>query len=212
MNFLAAGAFAAVLALPLCAYAQQDQAPAQHSRATTTPNQQRIQNHWAKRFGHLNLSGDQQQRIQSLINQFSQAHPEGSPRDRSASRELRRQIMGVLSDDQRNQYHQEMRARREQSQQRQGQNQDMQGPGDGQYNQGPQQQQGPYDQGPPPNQGPYNQGPPPNQGPYNQGPPPNQGPYNQGPYNQGPPPNQGPPNQGPYNQGPPPDQSGPPPA
>lgn len=199
MNFLAAGAFAAVLALPLGAYAQQDQAPAQHSRATTTPNQQRIQNHWAKRFGHLNLSGDQQQRIQSLINQFSQAHPEGSPRDRGASRELRRQIMGVLSDDQRNQYHQEMRARRQQMQQRQGQmqgqNQDQQGPGDGQYGQGP--QQGSPDQGPPPNQGSYNQGPPPNQGPYDQGPPSNQGP---------------PPNQGPYGQGPPPEQSGPPPA
>ncbi len=68
----------------------------------------------------LNLSGDQQQRIQSLINQYSQAHPEGSPRDRGASRELRHQIMGVLSDDQRNQYHQEMRARREQTRQRQG--------------------------------------------------------------------------------------------
>ncbi len=175
INLLAAGAFAAMLALPLGAYAQQDQAPASRAgHATTTPNQARIQNHWAKRFGQLNLSSDQQQRIQSLINQFSQAHPEGSPRDRGASRELRHQIMGVLTDDQRNQYHQEMRARRAQMHQ-QGQYQGQQGPGDQQGpngQQGPGYQQGPQDQGPPPNQGP-NQGPPDQQPPQNEsGPPP----------------------------------------
>ncbi len=191
INLLAVGAFAAVLALPLGAYAQQDQPPAQQAHGrTTTPSQSRIQSHWAKRFNTLNLSGDQQQRIQSLINQYSQAHPEGSPRDRNASRDLRHQIMGVLSDDQRNAYRQQMRAHRAQMRQRQ------QGQMQGQYqNQGPGDQQQ-YDQGP----GPQEQGPP-QQGPPNEGPP------QQGPPNEGPPPNQGPPD-----QQPPAGQSGPPPA
>ncbi|HET6274943.1 MAG TPA: hypothetical protein VFE16_03255 [Candidatus Cybelea sp.] len=173
-HLLAVSALAAVLALPLGAVAQQDQAPAAHAQGrTTTPSPAKIQNQWARRFGQLNLSGDQQQRIQSLINQYSQAHPEGSARDRDASRQLRHQIMGVLSDDQRNQYHQQMRARREQKRQRQGQmqqgSQDQQypqGPQNQQYQQGPQDQQ--YQQGPQGEQ--YQQGPPPNQ----QGPPPNE--------------------------------------
>ncbi|MGA8575584.1 MAG: hypothetical protein WB609_07875 [Candidatus Cybelea sp.] len=196
-NLLALGAFAAVLALPLGAYAQQDQAPAARAQGrTTTPSQAKIQNHWAKRFGHLNLSNDQQQHIQSLINQFSQTHPEGSARDRGASRELRHQIMGVLNDDQRNAYREEMRARREQMRQRQGQLQ----PGE-QYQQGPQGQQ--YQQGPQGQQ--YQQGPQEQQ--YQQGPQGQQ--YQQGPQGE---PAQGPPGQQ-YDQGPPSgDQpSGPPP-
>lgn len=175
-HLLAVSALAAVLALPLGAAAQQDQAPAAHAQGrTTTPSQTQIQNQWARRFGQLNLSGDQQQRIQSLINQYSQAHPEGSARDRGASRELRHQIMGVLSDDQRNQYHQEMRARREQTRQRQGQMQP--GPQDQQYQQGQNQQ---YQQGPQDQQGPQGQ-------PYQQGPPPNEQPPS-GDQQSGPPP------------------------
>jgi len=184
-NLLALGAFAAVLALPLGAYAQQDQAPTARAQArTTTPSQAQIQNHWAKRFGHLNLSNDQQQHIQSLINQFSQTHPEGSARDLGASRELRHQIMGVLNDDQRNQYKQEMQARREQMRERQGQmqpgEQNQQGPQGQQYQQGPQGQQ--YQQGP---QSQPPQGPPGQQ--YDQGPPPN-GPPPSGDQQSGPPP------------------------
>jgi hypothetical protein len=203
IKLFVAGAFALALAMPLVAYAQQGPPASQGYGRSTVPSEAKLQHRWAKRFGNLNLSGDQQQRIQSLIHQYAQSHPEGSPRDPQANRDLRRQIMGQLNGDQQNQYRQEMRARRAQMRQHQGATQgdyqqgapderDQQGPPD-QYQQGPpgQYQQGPpgqYQQGPPPGQ--YQQGPPPGQ--YQQGPPPGQ-------YQQGPPPGQ-------YQQGPPPDQ------
>jgi len=93
-----------------------------------------------------------------MIDQYSQAHPEGSAVDPNAKRELRRQIMGVLSSDQQSQYKQERRAHRAAMQQR-----------DGQMQQGQQQYQGPQQQyqGPPPQQGPQQQyeGPPAGQAP-----------------------------------------------
>jgi Spy/CpxP family protein refolding chaperone len=151
IKLLTAGAFLAALAMPLGVCAQQSQYPYPSSQAPSeagkTPSGARMQERWARRFGNLNLSGDQQQHIRSLIDQYSQAHPEGSPRDRRATRELRRQIMGVLTDDQQNQYRQAMRARRAQlhREQQPGQGQQYQG----QPNGGP-----PPDQGQPPNQGP----------------------------------------------------------
>jgi hypothetical protein len=192
---LAAGAFAVALAMPLGAYAQQGAPPAAPAYGrTTTPSEAHLQRRWARRFGNLNLSNDQQQRIQSLIHQYSQTHPEGSPRDPGANRDLRRQIMGQLNSDQQNQFRQQMRARR--AQLRQGQQGEYQpGYGDQRYQQGPQDQQ--YQQGPPPGQQ-YQQGPPPDQQ-YQQGPPPGQQ------YQQGPPPDQQ------YQQGPPGQQPGPPP-
>lgn len=111
ITFWAAGALAVALAMPLGAYAQQSQPQgvrAQH----TTPSQAKLQHRWMKRLGNLNLSSDQQQRIQSMIGQYSQAHPQGSPGDREASRDLRRQILSVLSSDQQNQYREQMRAPR----------------------------------------------------------------------------------------------------
>jgi hypothetical protein len=179
-TFLAAGAFVVALAVPsLDAYAQQTQPQGVNAQQRTTQSPASLTQRWMKRLGNLNLSGDQQQRIQSMINQYSQAHPQGSPRDRDASRDLRRQIMSVLSSDQQSQYHAEMRARHEQMQHQHGQQQGQ--PQD----QGPQ-DQGPQGQGPPPDQGPQGQGPPPDQGPQGQGPPPDQGPQGQGP-----PPDQG---------------------
>src|SRR5580692_10045448 len=193
ITFLAACAFVVALAVsPLGAYAQQSQPQGATAQQSTTRSPAQIQRRWMKRLGNLNLSGDQQQRIQSKINQYSQAHPQGSPRDPGASRELRRQIMSVLSSDQQNQYHAQMRALQ---QQRRGQTQ--QGPS-GQPQQP--QYQGPQGQGPQ-GQGPQDQGP---QGPQGQGPP-DQGPQGQGPPDQGPQ-GQGPPDQGPQGQGPPPDQ------
>ena len=139
--FLAAGAFVVALAVPpLGAYAQQSQPRGVMAQQSATRSPAQIQRRWIKRLGNLNLSGDQQQRIQSMINVYSQAHPQGSPRDPQASRELRRQIMSVLSSDQQNQYHAQMRAL---MQQRRGQTQ-QQGPsGQPQY-----QQQQQYDDPP----------------------------------------------------------------
>ena len=164
ITLLAAGAFALVLAMPLGVYAQQGPPPASQAYGRTMPSESKLQHRWAKRFGNLNLSGDQQQRIQSLIHQYSQAHPQGSPRDRDAERA--------------------------QMQQRQMQGQG-QGPGNPGYQQGQPPQQ--YQQGPPDQQGPpqqYQQGPPDQQGPPpdQQGPPPDQQPPPQGQGPPGPPP------------------------
>jgi hypothetical protein len=195
INLLTVGALAVALAVPVSALAQQSQQPgAQTRHQHTTPSAAKIQHRWMKRFGHLNLSGDQQQRIQSMVDQYSQSHPAGSPVDRNATKELHRQIMGVLSSDQQGQYQQERQAHRAQMQRRgQGQGANYQG-------QNPQQQpqgyQGQPDQGQP-DQGQQYQGQP-NQGPPEQGPP------EQGPPEQGPPPNQGPPQgQAPPDQQPP---------
>jgi hypothetical protein len=202
ITFLAAGCLAVALAMPLGAYAQQSQ-PQGVTAQRTTPSQAKLQHGWMKRLGKLNLSGDQQQRIQSMIGQYSQAHPQGSPRDREASRDLRRQILGVLNSDQQNQYREQMRAHREQMQQRHGQMQ-QQGGYQQQQGPGPQDQGGPQGgqqyQGGPPDQGPQGgqqyQGGPPDQGPQSQGSPPDQGPQSQGPPpDQGPPPGQGQPPQ-----------------
>lgn len=189
INLLSAAAFVVALAIPLGASAQQSQnSGGRGHHATTTPSHAKISHRWQKRLGSLNLSSDQQQRVQSLIDRYSQDHPEGSPRDPGSSRELRKQIMGVLNSDQQNQYHQEMRQRHSKGHQRGGSDQSQ---GGQQYQGNPQQQdQGTpqqYQGGPQSGPGPYqNQGPP--QG--EQGPPPGeQGP----PQDQGPPPGNAPP-------------------
>jgi len=204
INLLAACAFAAALAMPLGVYAQQSQSPGAYAGHRANPSPAAMQHRWARRFGRLNLSGDQQQHIQSLINQYSQTHPQGSPRDPSANRALRHQIMGVLSPDQQNEFRQQMRARRAHLQQRNAQMQQGGYSDQQRYQQGYPDQR--YQQGTPDQQ--YQQGPAPYQQ-YQQGPGPDQR-YQQGPpeqYQQGPP--------GQYQQGPPDQEeqpSGPPPA
>jgi Spy/CpxP family protein refolding chaperone len=163
LNLLAVGALAAALAMPLGASAQQNQYPQQYPQQgqgrAVEPSHDRMQHRWQRRLSRLNLSNDQQQRIQSMIDQYSQAHPEGSAVDPNARRELRRQIMGVLSSDQQNQFQQAMRAHRAAMQQRQGQMQQGQyqdQPQQRQYQSQPQQYQGP----PPGQQPPDGQEPP----------------------------------------------------
>jgi Spy/CpxP family protein refolding chaperone len=154
---LMVGVLAAVLALPLAVSAQQAQPPPPaQAQGPVTPNESVMQHRWAKRLGGVNLSSQQQQQIQSIVHQYSQAHPAGSPRDPQGARDMRRQIMGVLSPDQQNQFRQQMQERRAQMRQRREQMQQS----DGQ-------------QGPPPGQQPPDQGPPPGQQP-----PPDQQPPN----------------------------------
>jgi hypothetical protein len=151
IKLLTAGAFLAALAMPLSVCAQQSQYPYPSSQAPsqagTTPSGERIHQRWMRRLGNLNLSGDQQQHIRSLIDQYSQSHPEGTPRDPGASRELRRQILGVLTGDQQNQFRQAMRARRAQMHRVQQPDQNQQ------YQEQPNAGQ-PPSQGQPPNQAP----------------------------------------------------------
>jgi hypothetical protein len=61
------------------------------------PSAQVLYDRYMRRFASLGLSPDQQQRIQSLIGAFSQAHPAGSPFDSPAMHELRDQVRGVLT-------------------------------------------------------------------------------------------------------------------
>ncbi|HLX26580.1 MAG TPA: hypothetical protein VKR05_06270, partial [Candidatus Cybelea sp.] len=169
INLLAAGVLAAAVAMPIGAFAQQAQPPATRSHSQSMPSEGRLQQHWAKRLHKLNLSNDQQQRMQSIIHDYSQSHPEGSPRGHGAMRELRQQLMGTLTPDQQNEFRQQMRAHRAKGHKGQTQGEYQQGAPD-QYQQGmpdqqyPQQyQQGPqqYEQGGPPPQ--YQQGGPPPQ-------------------------------------------------
>ncbi|MBV8198133.1 MAG: hypothetical protein JO263_08355 [Candidatus Eremiobacteraeota bacterium] len=132
---LAIGLLAIAFALPLGASAQQypqAQAPAQqqqqnpeqrHGYNRTMPSEGRIQQRWNRRMHGLNLSSDQQQRMQSLIHQYSQTHPEGSAPDRASSRELHRQLMGMLTPDQRNYLRQLRQQRHQQMMQQRGESQ-----------------------------------------------------------------------------------------
>jgi Spy/CpxP family protein refolding chaperone len=139
----------AALALPVAGLAQQtppDQPPPQNQmqdqqqggqRQRTTPNKSDIERFWNHRLGSLNLSNQQQQQVESLITQYSQQHPEGSPLDRDANRSLRDQIRNVLTPDQQTQLKQQMKTLRQEYQQRM--EQDSNG----------NQQQGPPAQNPP---------------------------------------------------------------
>jgi Spy/CpxP family protein refolding chaperone len=77
-----------------------------------TPTQQKLYDRTMRRFGSLGLSSQQQQQIQSLIAQFSQAHPAGSPLDRDAMRQLRQSTLAVLTPQQRDTLSQETEQRR----------------------------------------------------------------------------------------------------
>ncbi|MGC1381115.1 MAG: hypothetical protein WA814_08850 [Candidatus Baltobacteraceae bacterium] len=147
INLLTIGGLAVALAMPLGVCAQQtQQAPPAQAQARTTPSEAKIQHRWQKRLGSLNLSGQQQQQIQSLIDQYSRSHPEGSPRDRDAAHALRQQIMGVLTSDQQGQLRAQMQARHQQMEARHSQQQQQQQAPQGQ----PPNQEQPDQQQPPP--------------------------------------------------------------
>jgi Spy/CpxP family protein refolding chaperone len=62
----------------------------------------------------LNLSQQQQDQIKTLMTSYKQAHPEGSPKDPTARKQLQDQIMAVLTPDQRTKLEQEKAAWRSQ--------------------------------------------------------------------------------------------------
>jgi Spy/CpxP family protein refolding chaperone len=149
--FALASALAIFPALSVPAWAQQSGPPptGQTQQApATTPSADKLQRRYAHMFGKLNLSSQQQQQIQSYVASYAQAHPEGSPRDRQATKALRDQIMGALTADQQAQFKQQMQALREQ---RQAHQQQQPGGQNGQAPQGgpPQQGQPPQGQQPP---------------------------------------------------------------
>jgi Spy/CpxP family protein refolding chaperone len=130
MKLFALAALAAALSLPVVASAQQAPAPPVMQQAPAgaqaTP---KVYRRWSRLLNGLNLSSQQHNQIQTLLDQYAQAHPAGSPRDRQASRQLRDQIFGILTPDQQAQVRQTMQNMRAQHQQRRSQNEQNPAPG-----------------------------------------------------------------------------------
>lgn len=87
-----AGLIAAGLALP--AVAQDQQPPAAPAQS------QQQGDRMMRRFSDLNLSDQQKSQIQTLLQNYRQAHPRGSAPDPNARKQLRDQINGILTPDQ----------------------------------------------------------------------------------------------------------------
>ena len=90
-----AGLIAASLSLPAIAQVQQAPAP---------PAQSQHGDRMMRHFSNLNLSDQQKSQIQTLVQNFRQAHPKGSTPDPDARKALRSQIETVLTPDQRAQF------------------------------------------------------------------------------------------------------------
>jgi hypothetical protein len=114
-----AASLALALCLPLAASAQTVAPPPNGSpvQAHHDPGKATY-GHWMKRLAGVNLSSDQQQHVQSLLGQYAQQHPVGSPRDPQGAHALRDQIFGVLNPQQQEQVRQNMHAMKAQARQR----------------------------------------------------------------------------------------------
>jgi hypothetical protein len=131
MKIAPLAALIAALALPIGVSAQVVQQPPVQTQRQY--NQAAVQyKHWTKRLAGINLSTQQQQQVQHLLDQFAAQHPAGSPRDKSGIHVLRDQIFAVLNPQQQAQLHQQMEALKAQQMQRrmqeQGQGQPQQQP------------------------------------------------------------------------------------
>ena len=116
MKIASIAALLAALTVPVAVSAQVTQAPVQSQQQT---NQAAREYHrWTKRLAGINLSSQQQQQVQHLLDQFAAAHPAGSPRDRQGARALHEQIRGILTPAQQQQFQQQMQAHKAQEQQR----------------------------------------------------------------------------------------------
>ncbi|HTX56246.1 MAG TPA: hypothetical protein VMD47_04000 [Candidatus Acidoferrales bacterium] len=78
------------------------------------------QAHVPHRFAALHLTDAQRTQIQTLRQNYRQAHPKGSAPDPAARKQLRRQILAVLTPDQRAQLRAQAQQRRAQREQHQG--------------------------------------------------------------------------------------------
>jgi Spy/CpxP family protein refolding chaperone len=109
---------AAALALPIAACAQQApaSAPSQEQGAWQGHHHRGMMG----MLRNLNLTQQQQSQIRQIMQQFRQAHPEGSPPDRQAREQMRTQIMNVLTPQQQSQLKSEMQQMRQRRQDRDG--------------------------------------------------------------------------------------------
>ena len=69
----------------------------QGCRLQVTPAAQTIYEHVMRHFAPLNLTQQQQQQIQSIVDAFGRMHPAGSPRDAAAMYDMHQRVRGVLS-------------------------------------------------------------------------------------------------------------------
>jgi Spy/CpxP family protein refolding chaperone len=119
MKLIALAALAAALSLPVAVSAQQaPQYPSTTQAPAGTQPLPKVYKRWSRLLGNVNLSDQQHQQIQNLLDQYSQAHPAGSQRDPQAARQLRDSIFGVLTPDQQTQVRQTMQTLRAQRHQR----------------------------------------------------------------------------------------------
>ncbi len=132
MKLIVLTALAAALCLPVAVSAQQappesavQQAPAGTQQATP-----KVYRRWSRLLNGVNLSNQQHDQIQSVLDQYAQAHPAGSQHVPGAARQLHDQIFGILTQQQQTQVQQnvqqmrtEQRQRRQQKQQQQQQQQ-----------------------------------------------------------------------------------------
>lgn len=110
-NILMPAAAAVSLILPTGAFAQQSAPPA---GAPTQQWQGHRHGGFMHMFSKLNLSDQQKSQIQQIMQQYRQAHPYGSQPDPQARKQMRRQIMNVLTPQQRTQLQQQMQQMRQQ--------------------------------------------------------------------------------------------------
>src|SRR6516164_1165908 len=115
MKLILTAALLAALATPLAASAQTY--PAEGAAPATTQGQPvpRLYKRWSTLLNGLNLSSQQHDQIQNILDQFAQAHPPGSPKDPNAVKTMRQQIFAVLNPQQQEQLRQNMRQMRIQS-------------------------------------------------------------------------------------------------
>jgi Spy/CpxP family protein refolding chaperone len=127
MKLFALAALAAALSLPVAVSAQQAPAPVYQQAPAGTQATPKIYRRWSRLLNGVNLSSQQHDQIQGMLDQFAQSHQPGSQRVPGAARQLRDQIFGVLTPDQQTQVRQNMQAMRAQHQQRRQQYQQQQG-------------------------------------------------------------------------------------
>jgi Spy/CpxP family protein refolding chaperone len=127
MKLIAFAALAAALSLPVAVSAQQAPQSTYQQAPAGTQQMPKIYRRWSRILNGVNLSNQQHDQIQGLIDQYVQAHPAGSQHVRGAARQLRDQIFGVLTPDQQTQVRQNMQNMRAQHQQQHQEMQQQQG-------------------------------------------------------------------------------------
>ncbi|MBV8638099.1 MAG: hypothetical protein JO322_08420 [Candidatus Eremiobacteraeota bacterium] len=113
--FLLSGALAVAIGLPIVGCAQQAPAQSQPGASQGAYGHHHGGMRW---LAGVNLSDQQKQQIQTLMQQYRQAHPRGSQPDPQARQQLQQQVMNVLTPDQRAQVQANMQKMKQEHQER----------------------------------------------------------------------------------------------